>query len=64
MFAFEKLDVYKEAFETNRKIYEFLLDNKSIQPYVKNQLGRATLSIMLNIAEGSANSVPGIGEII
>ena len=54
MFAFEKLDVYKEAFETNRKIYEFLLANKNIQSYVKNQLGRAALSIMLNIAEGSA----------
>ncbi|HYD22428.1 MAG TPA: four helix bundle protein [Flavipsychrobacter sp.] len=54
MFPYEKLEVYKIAFNTNRAIYRYLKNNKSIPGYAKNQLGRAALSIMLNIAEGSA----------
>jgi len=53
MFAYEKLEVYKKAFAVNQNIYRFLKANNSIPRYVKDQLGRATLSIMLNIAEGS-----------
>ncbi len=53
MFAYEKLEVYKKAFALNQSIYRFLKENKSIPRYAKDQLGRATLSIMLNIAEGS-----------
>ena len=53
MFAYEKLEVYKKAFGLNQNVYRFLKDNNSIPRYVKDQLGRATLSIMLNIAEGS-----------
>jgi four helix bundle protein len=54
MFAYENLIVYKKAFETNQKVYRILKGNKAIVSYAKNQLGRASLSIMLNIAEGSA----------
>ena len=54
MFSYENLDVYKKAYETNQKVYRLLKENKAIAPYTKNQLGRASLSIMLNIAEGSA----------
>ncbi len=54
MFPYENLEVYKKAFATNQKIYRFLKGNKGIPGYVKDQLGRASLSIMLNIAEGSA----------
>lgn len=54
MFPFENLAVYKKAFEANQKIYRFLKVNRQIPTYSKNQLGRASLSIMLNIAEGSA----------
>ena len=54
MFPYENLEVYKKAFSTNQKIYRFLKGNKAIPNYVKDQLGRASLSIMLNIAEGSA----------
>ncbi|MBL7700488.1 MAG: four helix bundle protein [Chitinophagaceae bacterium] len=54
MFPYEQLEVYKKASRVNRKVYDFLKGNKSMATYVKNQLGRASLSIMLNIAEGSA----------
>ena len=54
MFSYENLDVYKKAYETNQKVYRLLKENKTITAYTKNQLGRASLSIMLNIAEGSA----------
>jgi len=54
MFPYQGLDVYKKAFATNKIIYRFLKGNKFIPTYVKDQLGRASLSIMLNIAEGSA----------
>ena len=54
MFPYEQLEVYKKACQVNQKVYRFLKVNKQIPPYTKNQLGRASLSIMLNIAEGSA----------
>src|SRR5258708_37269003 len=54
MFPYEQLEVYKKAFLANQKIYRLLRGNNIIAPYAKNQLGRASLSIMLNIAEGSA----------
>lgn len=53
MFPYENLEVYKKAFSTNQQIYRFLKGNKDIPGYVKDQLGRASLSIQLNIAEGS-----------
>ena len=54
MFSYEKLDVYQKAVAVNKKIYGFLKGNSEIPRYAKDQLGRACLSIMLNIAEGSA----------
>lgn len=54
MFPYENLEVYKKAFNNNQKIYRFLKGNKAIPSYARDQLGRASLSIMLNIAEGSA----------
>ena len=55
MFDFEKLEVYSKAKIFNRQIQKFLLtgtlDNAS-----KNQLRRASLSIALNIAEGSGRN--------
>jgi four helix bundle protein len=54
MFPYENLEVYKKAFATNQQIYRFLKGNKGMPGYAKDQLGRASLSIMLNIAEGSA----------
>ncbi|MBC7485325.1 MAG: four helix bundle protein [Cytophagaceae bacterium] len=54
MFPYQKLEVYKKAFLINKSLYNLLKGNSEIPPYLKNQLGRASLSIVLNIAEGSA----------
>lgn len=53
MFGFEKLDVYQKAKSYNKSVYHFLLESKLENPY-KDQLMRASFSIMLNIAEGSS----------
>lgn len=54
MFSYENLEVYKKAYESNKKIYRLLKETRGIPNYVRNQLGRASLSIILNIAEGCA----------
>jgi len=54
MFSYENLEVYKKASQTNQKVYRLLKQNKSMPSFAKNQFGRASLSVMLNIAEGSA----------
>ena len=54
MFPYENLEVYKMAYVANQIIYRLLKGNKTIPGYAKDQLGRASMSIMLNIAEGSA----------
>jgi four helix bundle protein len=54
MFPYQKLEVYKKSFLINKTVYNLLKRNSKIPGYVKNQLGRACLSIQLNIAEGSA----------
>ena len=54
MFPYENLGVYKKSYRANQTLYRFLKGNIIIPPYAKNQLGRASLSVMLNIGEGSA----------
>jgi hypothetical protein len=54
MFAYETLKVYQKAYQANQKIYRLIKENKKMAPYAKTQLGRASLSIMLNIAGGNA----------
>lgn len=54
MFDFEKLEVYQKAKQFNKETYAFLKHSKTIDTTSKNQLRRASLSIMLNIAEGSS----------
>ncbi len=56
MFSYESLIVYQKAFAVNKEIYKSLKLNKSIPSYMKNQLGRSSLSVMLNIAEGTAKT--------
>ncbi len=56
MFPFEKLEVYNKAFAMQRKVMVYLSDNKSLPVHIRNQYGRANLSIMLNLAEGSGRS--------
>ena len=56
MLFYETLSIYQKAFAVNKEIYKLIKTNQAIPPYVKNQLGRASLSIMLNIAEGTAKN--------
>jgi len=58
MFAYENLEVFKKARNVHTIIYRLTKDMNSVPRYTTDQLGRASLSIMLNIAEGSAK----IGE--
>ncbi len=54
MFPFESLEVYKKAFTFHKSVFSLLNSDINSPQYLKNQIGRASLSIILNIAEGSA----------
>jgi four helix bundle protein len=52
MFDFQKLDVYQKAKYFHLSCKRIILNNK-LDNYIRDQLGRASFSILLNIAEGS-----------
>ena len=52
MFDFQKLEVYKKAKNFHMECKR-LLSGKKTASYLNNQIGRASLSVALNIAEGS-----------
>ena len=52
MFDFQKLEVYKKAKLFHSSCKKLIQENK-FDNFVKDQLGRASFSIPLNIAEGS-----------
>ncbi len=52
MFDFQKLDVYKKAKEFHIACKKIMFEKK-LDRYVTDQLGRASFSVPLNIAEGS-----------
>ena len=52
MFDFEKLGVYKKAHSLTIKILRMLNREKKLDPYMKDLLKRATLSVVLNTARG------------
>jgi four helix bundle protein len=52
-FDFQKLEVYVKARDFHISCKSILNKNKH-ERYVKDQLGRASYSVVLNIAEGSA----------
>lgn len=58
MFPYENLEVYKKAFAYNQRIYRLLKERKDLPGYFRDQLGRASLSIQLNVAEGSGRFSP------
>ena len=51
-FDFRKLEVYKKAKEFHLDSIK-IIDEIKPANYVKDQLGRASMSVVLNIAEGS-----------
>ena len=53
MFDFEKLDVYQVIKGNNSKVLKFIFGHPTMDFYIKDQWKRATLSIMLNLAEGT-----------
>ena len=53
MFDFEKLDVYKKAKELNHEVLRFIKQHPDIDSYIRDQIKRASISIVINIAEGS-----------
>jgi four helix bundle protein len=53
MFDFEKLDLYQVAREQNLKVLKFIYTNKEIDEYIRDQWKRASLSMILNLAEGT-----------
>ena len=53
MFDFQKLTVYQKAKNFNKSIFG-LIKSKSFDNTTIHQLRRASFSVMLNIAEGSA----------
>ena len=54
MFDFEKLDVYQKAKSFNKAVYKFIKEIDNLDKTYKDQLRRASFSILLNIAEGSS----------
>jgi four helix bundle protein len=53
MFDFEKLDVYQLVKEQNIKALKYIYSNSQLDEYIKDQWKRASLSILLNLAEGT-----------
>ena len=53
MFDFEKLDVYQVVKDQNLRVLNFQQKNKDLDPYLMEQWKRASLSIFLNLAEGT-----------
>lgn len=53
MFDFQKLDVYQKARKMHKNVMQFLMKYKDVPPRLRDQLSRASLSVMLLIAEGA-----------
>ncbi|MFC2117542.1 four helix bundle protein [Bacteroidota bacterium] len=59
MFDFEKLDVYQKIKQLNVRVYILLNGSKKIDPFIVDQLKRASMSVLLNLAEGTGRiSIP------
>ncbi|HNW76952.1 MAG TPA: four helix bundle protein [Bacteroidales bacterium] len=57
MFDFEKLDVYQLTKDQNVKVLSFLKKIKDADPYILDQWKRASVSSLLNLAEGTGRMV-------
>jgi four helix bundle protein len=54
MFDFENLEVYRKAKTFNATVNKSVLRIETLDGVTKNQLRRASLSVVLNIAEGTS----------
>ncbi len=52
MFDFEKLEVYQKVRQANVLVLKFLYTQHEGDLYLKDQLKRSSLSVMMNLAEG------------
>ena len=52
MFDFEKLIAYQKARDVNKKIQKLLVEKKT-SVFLRDQLYRASVSMVINIAEGT-----------
>jgi four helix bundle protein len=60
MFGFEKLDVYNKGIDFTKEIYQLSAKFPGSEKFgVTNQLRRAAVSVVLNIAEGNGRSTKG-----
>ncbi len=53
MFDFQNLDVYHKSKKLNKEVLKFFRENKGIDSYLRDQFRRASISMVINIAEGS-----------
>ncbi len=53
MFAFEKFIAYQKSKDLYKQIYDKFLHRKSIEFRLRDQLNKASTSILLNLSEGS-----------
>jgi four helix bundle protein len=53
MFDFEKLEVYTRMEKVSAEVLRFIFADRSLDPFLKDQLKRAIVSVTLNLAEGS-----------
>ena len=53
MFDFEKLDLYQELKKLNFQVYNKIQTIRDLDPYIIDQWKRASLSSVLNLAEGT-----------
>ncbi|NOT38033.1 MAG: four helix bundle protein [Saprospiraceae bacterium] len=53
MFDFEKLELYQLIKISNNKVLKYILTNSIPDKHLSNELRNSTLSIQLNLAEGT-----------
>jgi len=53
MFDFEKLEVYQLAKNQNMKVYQYQSDAAKMEPELLDRWKKASLNIVLNLAEGT-----------
>ncbi len=56
MFDFERLDVYQKAKAANVKVFRFIYSSPRLDDEIKKQWKRASLSVILNLAEGTGRT--------